>query len=614
MARMSIGMPIFCYRLYWHANLVAMTHDELTEAVEALRTLHSEVTDVEAKSAVGGLPRSVRAAVSAFANTSGGVVLLGIDESTGFSSVGVQDAGKMASDLSSMLADDFEPPIRALISQFEFEGHLVVAAEIPAVSYEQRPCFYKGAGMSTGSWTRTGASNRKLTPYEVQIMLASRGQPRDDERAVSGTSIADLDSSALESYLRRLRATRPVAFGGLSDNDILLRSGVLVPGSDGQTVLSLAGVLALGRFPQQWFPQLNLTFVHIPNETAAAARGIRFLDNVAIDGPIPVIVRDALAAITRNLARRSVISGAGRSDVLEYPELVIREAVVNALVHRDLSAAAEGTQVQVELYPDRLVVRNPGGLHGPVTVDQLFDEGISSSRNARLLRLLEDVPISGEDRTVVENRGSGIREMAKALRAAGMSLPVFDNQVSRFTVTFPNHTLLSDEIIRWIDSLDQARLTDGQVVALATMRSGDSLDNPSYRRLTGVDSRVATAELQDLVARELVEQLGERRWARYAMTLRVAHDRRRLTPSNRRDEILRAMRKDTLSAKEIAERTGIPVKTIRHWLKRLREQGDIRFAPDGGAPQSNLTRYQATINEFGEPAPTLFDSVDPRGR
>ena len=157
MARMSIGMPIFCYRVYWHANLVAMTHDELTEAVEALRTLHSEVTDVEAKSAVGGLPRSVRAAVSAFANTSGGVVLLGIDESTGFSSVGVQDAGKMASDLSSMLADDFEPPIRALISQFEFEGHLVVAAEIPAVSYEQRPCFYKGAGMSTGSWTRTGA-------------------------------------------------------------------------------------------------------------------------------------------------------------------------------------------------------------------------------------------------------------------------------------------------------------------------------------------------------------------------------------------------------------------------------------------------------------------------
>lgn len=584
-----------------------MTREELAEAVFALRTLDSEVTDIEAKNATGGLPRSARAAVSAFANTAGGVLLLGVDESSGFSTVGVQDAGKLASDLSSMLADEFEPPIRALISQLEFENKVIVVAEIPAVSYEQRPCFYKGAGMSTGSWTRTGASNRKLTPYEVQIMLASRGQPRDDERPVPGTSIADLDQAALENFIRRLRATRPVAFGGLSDDEILHRSGVIVPGSEGQAVLSLAGVLALGRYPQQWFPQLNLTFVHVPDETATTNRGVRFLDNVAIDGPIPVIVRDALGAITRNLTRRSIISGAGRSDVLEYPELVIREAVVNALVHRDLSPSAEGTQVQVELYPNRLVVRNPGGLHGPVTVDQLFDEGISSSRNARLLRLLEDVPISGEDRTVVENRGSGVREMARALRAAGMSLPVFDNQISRFTATFPNHTLLSDDVIRWIDSLEQDRLTDSQIVALATMRSGDSLDNPSFRRLTGVDSRVATAELQDLVGRELVEQIGERRWARYVMPLRVAHDRRRLTPANRRDEILRAMRKDTLSAKEIAERTGIPVKTVRHWLKRLRDDGDIRFAPEGGAPQSNQTRYQAITNDIGATVPTLFD-------
>jgi ATP-dependent DNA helicase recG-like protein len=73
-----------------------------------------------------------------------------------------------------------------------------------------------------------------------------------------------------------------------------------------------------------------------------------------------------------------------------------REAVVNALVHRDLSASARGTQVQVEMYPDRLVIRNPGGLFGLVMVDNLGEEGISSARNATLIKILEGVPLPGE--------------------------------------------------------------------------------------------------------------------------------------------------------------------------------------------------------------------------
>ena len=108
------------------------------------------------------------------------------------------------------------------------------------------------------------------------------------------------------------------------------------------------------------------------------------------------MVRDTLAAIRRNMSRRAVIADAGRQDIWEYPETALREAVVNALVHRDLSGSARGTQVQVEMYPDRLVIKNPGGLFGPVTVDSLGEEAISSARNATLIKLLEDVPLPGE--------------------------------------------------------------------------------------------------------------------------------------------------------------------------------------------------------------------------
>jgi ATP-dependent DNA helicase RecG len=261
-----------------------------------------------------------------------------------------------------------------------------------------------------------------------------------------------------------------------------------------------------------------LTFVHYPSESGSDENSeVRFLDSVAIEGPIPVMVRDSLAAIRRNMSRRSIVTGAGRQDIWEYPETALREAVTNALVHRDLSAASRGAQVQVEMFPDRLVIRNPGGLFGPVTLDNLGAEGSTSSRNATLLRILEDVPIPGEDRTVCENRGSGIRAMVNSLRRSGMTAPKFDDRISSFIVTFPNHSLLSEEVVRWIGSLHQDGLTDSQCMALAALHAGNVLDNPSYRKLTGLDSRVATSELQDLVARELVEQVGTRRWARYRL-------------------------------------------------------------------------------------------------
>lgn len=121
----------------------------------------------------------------------------------------------------------------------------------------------------------------------------------------------------------------------------------------------------------------------------------------------------------------------------EYPETALREAVVNALVHRDLSASARGTQVQIEMYPNRLVIRNPGGLFGPVTVDNLGEEGISSARNATLIKILEDVPLPGETRTVCENRGSGIRAMLDSLLAAGMSPPEFNDKISSLSSPSP---------------------------------------------------------------------------------------------------------------------------------------------------------------------------------
>jgi ATP-dependent DNA helicase RecG len=571
-----------------------MLDAELAEIVRNLRMLGADIADVEVKAAGGGLPKSLRETVSAFCNTHGGVIILGLDEASGFAPVRLADPAELAADLASMCSSEMEPQVRPLIRVHQFEGEHVLVAEVPELDLAQKPCFYIGAGITKGSFIRVSDGDRRLSSYEVQIMLSSRGQPRNDEQAVPGTDIGHLDRTAVEVLISRLRVSRPFAFKDLEPAAVLRRAKVLVSGQDGNDAVSLTGLLALGAYPQEHFPQLMVTFVHYP--TADGARvggGERFLDNVIIEGPVPVMVRDALAAIRRNMSRRAVISGAGRQDIWEYPETALREAIVNALVHRDLSAAACGTQVQIEMYPDRLLIRNPGGLFGPVTIDSLGEEGISSARNATLIKLLEDVPLPGENRTVCENRGSGIRAMLDALLAAGMSPPQFEDRISSFTVTFPNHTLLSEETVNWIASLGQHGLSGSQCVALALLREEETIDNRAYRNATGVDSRVATAELQDLVARELVMQAGSRRWAQYRLPpLPAGNTSASAVRTDRRPAILAALGDKTLSRSDLSARTGLNDATVRRWLTIMRNEGTIELV--GTSPRSKDARYRRT--------------------
>lgn len=145
----------------------------------------------------------------------------------------------------------------------------------------------------------------------------------------------------------------------------------------------------------------------------------RFLDAQTIIGPIPFMVEDALNAVTKNMRTGAVIGGAFRQD---YPRKAVREAIANALIHRDYSPDARGSQVQVNLYADRLEILNPGGLFGNVTIDTLGTVGISSSRNQFLSNILETTPYPGGG-YVVENRGTGYQVIEEQLQAALMDPP-----------------------------------------------------------------------------------------------------------------------------------------------------------------------------------------------
>ena len=190
--------------------------------------------------------------------------------------------------------------------------------------------------------------------------------------------------------MHREKSAHPRILAKLPDDEVLSKLRITGKGQDGNLHPTLAGLLALGLFPQEYFPRLTVTYAVYPGSTKASMpSGQRHLDSGTLAGSIPVLIADALTVVSKNMRVGGVIRGALRHDLVDYSLPAIREALANALMHRDYSPVARGTQVQLNMYADRLEILNPGGLFGTATIDSLGKTGLSSARNQFLSRLLE---------------------------------------------------------------------------------------------------------------------------------------------------------------------------------------------------------------------------------
>lgn len=472
---------------------------ELPEIVADLRAIGAEFEDVEVKRAAGGLPQTIAETMSAFANARGGLIILGLDERAGFAPAGVSDPAAMRDEVAGVARAKLTPPLAPSVEIVPFEGVTLVVVEVQALPDLQRPCYVTARGAYNGAFVRVGDGDQRLTPYEVDRLRENAGQPRWDEEAVPQATEGDLDRGAVLRLIAVASQNSPQAFLGLSESDVLARLGVLVPGG-GSLVPSLAGLLSVGAYPQQFFPQLMVSVAVYPNADPGepGPGGIRFLDSAAAGGPVPAMVGSAVQAVLRNLRRASRVAGVGREDLWEIGPEVIREAIVNAVMHRDYSPQARGTQIQVELFPDRLTVTSPGGLFGNVRLQALGDSRTSSSRNARLAALLQEAgdPLTG--RPVAENRGSGISMMISQVRRDTGVVPLFSANLDYFRVTVPRTSPVTPEIRDWAAQVSGGRqLSQAQVSALALAREGYDIDHTLLRRL-GLGTSEARAQLGQL--------------------------------------------------------------------------------------------------------------------
>lgn len=399
---------------------------DLSDLMVTLRTAGTDSVSVEVKAAEGGLSPSVASSLSALANLpGGGRLILGLDERTGFRPVGLADPEGLKSSLASLARQGLVPPLVLALHDAEVDGQRVIVADVPECPPANKPCTVAGSGKA---YIRGYDGDYEISEVERTGYLAARTAPGFDRQAVSGSTTADLDPDLLTSWLGNVRARDPRGLGRFADDDELLRrAGVTT--STQPPALTVAGLLALGIHPQQWFPNLVIQAASRP----AVAGAVRAVAPATITGPVPVMLENALEWARRVLAP-VVTEGKGgrvRNDA-EYPLIAIRELLSNALVHRDLATWSTGYAIEVRHLPDRFVVANPGGLFG-ITLDRLGEEGVTSARNATLLRICQYVETPADDSRVVEALASGIPIVRASLNDAGLPPAQFIDYGIRFT-------------------------------------------------------------------------------------------------------------------------------------------------------------------------------------
>lgn len=412
-----------------------MLVEELVELANRICGQKAEKQTTEVKSAQNGCPKRLYDTLSSFSNQDrGGILVFGLDENDAFRVVGVYDPQDLQQKITEQCLQ-MEPPVRAVFTLAEYEGKTICAAEIPAVDMAERPCYYRGAGRIRGSFIRVGDADLPMTDYELYSYEAFRRHLHDDERPVERATLQLLDWEKICGYLEKMRADKP-GFSRLEQEQALEMLNITRNG-----VPTLAAVLNFGLYPQGFFPQLGITAIVVPGtEIGDTDRdSARFIDNKRIGGTIPEMVEDALNFCRRNMKVKTIVSKETgvRMDRTEYPVDALREAILNALIHRDYSIHSEGTPVQIDFFADRLEIHSPGNLYGRMSIEQL---GIAKPnlRNPALALMAETL-------TAAENRYSGIPIMRNAMKEYGLPEPKFENRRNGFSVTFYNTAQVAEE-------------------------------------------------------------------------------------------------------------------------------------------------------------------------
>lgn len=421
-------------------------------------------------------------------NRAGGIIIFGIEDAT-LAIVGIRNPS-LTNDVVLRAARMIKPAVplsETSVETWTLDGVTLLTVEIPPNSGQLYQ--YDGA-----CYVRRGTNTVPLSVEEIGAYLNAYEPSRWESAITPDATIADIDLESLNRYLSARSSENRIRQRHSSTAEVLvgLHAAAQDPQS-GDIRPTNAGILMFGYDPQLNLPQSEVVCIKY-----ADTQGIRtYVDRKNFVGTVPELIDKTSSFLRQYIRVGATIRGFYREDEPEYPYEALREAVVNAVIHRDYYRSGE--TVRVFMYSDRVEVRSPGALLPGLTLDDLVALRVTSVlRNPVLAGFLRDLP------GYMERIGSGIRFMMREMEGLGLPPPEFSEHYD-FVVTFWNGG----------QAVAPEGLSERQLKALELVRVAGSINTSEYCAATGASTRTGLRDLTELAEQGLLVARGKRRAKRF---------------------------------------------------------------------------------------------------
>ena len=494
-----------------------MTALELLESLNQL----DEQERIEAKRA-SEVGKSLLETVCAFANEpglGGGWLLLGVVReeqslSPAYVVEGIDQPERLGAEIATQCRNTFNQPLRVDISSEVINGKTVMVVHVPEAQPHDKPVFFKAQGLPKGAFRRISSTDQHCTDDDLAVFYQGREQESFDAGFAADTTLNDLLPEAVSDYRQSRAEANPDAEElRWTDEDLLQSLGCMRRNPQGAWQPTVAGLMLFGKpvALRRCFPMMRVDYIRVPGRDWVPQPDRRF-DTIDLRDPLLRLIRRAQAAILDDLPKGFALEEGDlqRQDKPAIPLRVIREALVNALMHRSYRSHSP---VQIIRYANRLEIRNPG--FSLKSQDHLGEPG-SQLRNPRIAAALYDTRLA-------ETKGSGIRVMRESMEQAGLTPPLFesDRGNDQFVARYFFHHFLGAEDVAWLAQFKDLQLSDDEAKALIVVREAGAINNGTYRELTKVDTLAASQALRRLRDAGLLVQKGRGSATYYVPTERL---------------------------------------------------------------------------------------------